>query len=946
MKKTMRLFSILLALVMLVSAFPMTASAAETVVTEVRATVSTPVVGYTISKLNDTYTPTEGVEITNMNWTDINGVIYPSNTVFQAGVTYYCDIEFTVKDGYTFPNSYKNLTGYINSNVGEVSTVYYTDHAYVVVPFTPIADGEIFVGGIGMNDGDYLHVGAKSTSKNKLSDSYAYYNDGVLTLHNYTYTGPGHVMPNMYSYYSAAIVGQALTEIVVEGQCSITSNGDACYDNCIWFMQGNQDAPRTIRGTEDSYLELSSRYMTIDLADVLIIKDANLHVKGDGYGIDAYHGVTTQYSTIKVTTQYAAIAARGPITVTGGTLSAASAKSVGIFAYGDIYLKDVNANISSRYDAICTSVDSEKENSADISVFNSELTLVSPDGGGIDSSETLLLYNCAVEAQTVDCCLEAEKDLSVSSSRLTLGTQCDGIFCYDGNMFITSCTVTVEEAGDDGIECLGSNLSIAGSDITVSAVDCGIQTDSGEDLSIINSKLDLTADYCIYSEKDTTITTSTIKAFGETCGISTYEAGITITDSNIEATATEGAALHARYATLTVSEGLTAQAATQVGGTVVPFNAENASNYRWVKIGTPAAITTQPKTAKVAAGKTAKFTVKATGDGLKYQWQSSGDGEGWKNCTSSKATSATFTFTAKTSHSSNYYRCKVTDSTGNVVYTDTVRLYVLGITTQPKAQTVKAGTTAKLVVKATGDGLKYQWQSSSNGTTWKNCSSSTAKKATFTFTSKTSHNGNYYRCKVTDSAGNVVYTDAVRLYVLGITTQPTTQKIKAGTTAKLVVKAVGTGLKYQWQSSADGKTWKNCSSSTAVKATFTFTSKTSHNGNYYRCKVTDSAGNVVYTDTVRLYVLGITTQPTAKTVKAGATAKFTVKATGDGLTYQWQSSSDGGKTWKNCSSSTAVKATFTFTSKTSHNGNYYRCKVTDSAGNTVYTAKVKLTVKK
>ena len=287
----------------------------------------------------------------------------------------------------------------------------------------------------------------------------------------------------------------------------------------------------------------------------------------------------------------------------------------------------------------------------------------------------------------------------------------------------------------------------------------------------------------------------------------------------------------------------------------------------------------------------------------------------------------------------------MTDSYGNTVYTNAVRLYVLGITTQPATQKIKSGTTAKLTVKATGDGLKYQWQSSSNGTSWKNCSSSSATSATFTFTAKTSHNGNYYRCAVTDSYGNTVYTDVVRLYVLGITTQPATQKIKSGTTAKLTVKATGEGLKYQWQYSANGTSWKNCASTNAKKASFSFTSKTSHNGNYYRCKVTDSAGNVVYTDAVRLYVLGITEQPTAKTVTKDTTAKFTVEATGTGLKYQWQVSTNGGKTWKNCASTSAKKAAFTFTSKTSHNGNYYRCRVKDSGGNTVYSSKVKLTVK-
>ena len=357
-------------------------------------------------------------------------------------------------------------------------------------------------------------------------------------------------------------------------------------------------------------------------------------------------------------------------------------------------------------------------------------------------------------------------------------------------------------------------------------------------------------------------------------------------------------------------------------------------------------ITQQPTTQKVKAGATAKFTVGTVGFGVDYQWQSSTNGTTWKNCSSSSATKATFSFTSKTSHNGNYYRCVITDHEGNVVCTDAVRLYVLGVTTQPKTAKVKTGSTAKFTVKASGDGLKYQWQSSTNGKTWKNCSSSSAKKATFSFTSKTSHSSNYYRCKITDSEGNVVYTNAVRLYVLGVTKQPATQKVAAGKTVKFTVTATGAGKTYQWQVSTDGKTWKNCSSSSAKKSTFTFTGKTSHSGNYYRCRIKDNGGNTVYTDAVKLYVLGITEQPVKKTVTKGKTAKFTVEATGASKVYQWQVSTDGGKTWKNCSSSSAKKAAFSFTAKTSHNGNYYRCRVKDSGGNTVYTNKVKLTVKK
>ena len=288
-------------------------------------------------------------------------------------------------------------------------------------------------------------------------------------------------------------------------------------------------------------------------------------------------------------------------------------------------------------------------------------------------------------------------------------------------------------------------------------------------------------------------------------------------------------------------------------------------------------------------------------------------------------------------------KAKMDSTEGNITW---VAHSPIDITTQPKTQKVKAGGTVKYTVKASGKGLKYQWQSSSDGKKWKNCSSTSAKKATFTFTAKTSHSSNYYRCVITDADGNKITTKEVRLYVLGITEQPTTKKVEAGEKVKFTVKATGAGKTYQWQSSSDGKTWKNCTSSSAKSATFTFTGKTSHSGNYYRCKVTDNAGNVVYTSAVRLYVLGVKTQPKAQTVKSGEKVKFTVKTTGAGKTYQWQCSTDGGKTWKNCSSSSATSATFTFTGKTKHHGNYYRCKISDNAGNVVYTNKVKLTLKK
>lgn len=86
----------------------------------------------------------------------------------------------------------------------------------------------------------------------------------------------------------------------------------------------------------------------------------------------------------------------------------------------------------------------------------------------------------------------------------------------------------------------------------------------------------------------------------------------------------------------------------------------------------------------------------------------------------------------------------------------------------------------------------------------------------------------------------------------------------------------------------------------------------------------------------------ITTQPENSYSTVGATAVFTVAAEGDRVTYQWQYSTDDGKTWSNVSSGTA--ASLRVSAQASANGNLYRCVVKDFMGHTVTSQAGKLTV--
>ena len=94
-------------------------------------------------------------------------------------------------------------------------------------------------------------------------------------------------------------------------------------------------------------------------------------------------------------------------------------------------------------------------------------------------------------------------------------------------------------------------------------------------------------------------------------------------------------------------------------------------------------------------------------------------------------------------------------------------------------------------------------------------------------------------------------------------------------------------------------------------------------------------GTVVYAPT-------ITTQPAGQEVTVGQTAEFTLAATGENLSYQWQYSNDNGTNWNDISGATGNS--YTTDAATLEMNNYqYQCMVSNSAGS-VTSDPVTLTV--
>ena len=358
----------------------------------------------------------------------------------------------------------------------------------------------------------------------------------------------------------------------------------------------------------------------------------------------------------------------------------------------------------------------------------------------------------------------------------------------------------------------------------------------------------------------------------------------------------------------------------------------------------PVSISLHPKDYIGEVGKTALFTVTAQGIGLKYQWQTYNNGA-WKNSSLPGYNTATLSVPITASRNGYKFRCVVKGTNTNTVTSNPAILYVvnspISITTQPKDYTGAVGSTATFKVVAQGTGLKYQWQTYSNGA-WKNSSLPGYNTTTLSVPVVASRNGYKFRCVVTDATNKTATSNAVILKItsaatVSITTQPKDYTGSVGSTARFKVVAQGTGLKYQWQTYSNGA-WKNSSLPGYNTATLSVPVIASRNGYKFRCVVTDATNKTATSNTVTLHItasaaVSITTQPKDYTGAVGSTATFKVVAQGTGLRYQWQTYSNGA--WRNSSLPGYNTATLSVPVIASRNGYKFRCVVTDSSNKTV-----------
>jgi hypothetical protein len=330
-------------------------------------------------------------------------------------------------------------------------------------------------------------------------------------------------------------------------------------------------------------------------------------------------------------------------------------------------------------------------------------------------------------------------------------------------------------------------------------------------------------------------------------------------------------------------------------------------------IPSPPVITNQPQNQTVSTNGTATFTVAATGSNLTYQWWSAPSG----SSTFSPITGATlssYTISpAIQADSGAQFQCVVTNSLGTATSNAAV-LTILNFTNYVTSthlgtlrsnysgwvgMSVAVGNTPITVV-----GLGRMFAPGNTGShTVEIVNASNGQVVSGGFATMSLSGG---------TPGAFVYADL-----------PATVTLNANTIYYIVS-----------QETYGGDQWYdlNTTIDTATIATEVGAVYSTDGINFIpNGSAGESYGPVDFLYTENITFPAITAEPQSATVSVGATATFSVSATGGGLSYQWYSAPQGGQAHDFTEIAGATSSTYTIPSVTlSESGTQYFCLITNS----------------
>jgi hypothetical protein len=323
----------------------------------------------------------------------------------------------------------------------------------------------------------------------------------------------------------------------------------------------------------------------------------------------------------------------------------------------------------------------------------------------------------------------------------------------------------------------------------------------------------------------------------------------------------------------------------------------------------------------------------------------------WKLGETTIGTSASLSYAVQTADNGKALTLSVTNICGTTTTTGvTVNVPEAFVQTNPAAVSICNGTatTFTLAEPTGGSGaITYQWEQSSNNSTWTAIPDAT--EANYTTPALTA-NTYFHRIATAATCGGTITSASALVTVEGTAftqANPIAVSICNGATTTFTVAAAtgGTGaLTYLWQQSSNGTTW---SPATGTNTGVNYTTPALTTSMYYRRNaIRATCGGTINSTSAKVTVGTALSQgtPVSTTINYGATATFTMSAATGGsgtLTYQWQTTpySTSG-TWTDIVGATSAS----YTTQAMYCDAYFRRVATRECGGTKTSGAALVTV--
>lgn len=303
-----------------------------------------------------------------------------------------------------------------------------------------------------------------------------------------------------------------------------------------------------------------------------------------------------------------------------------------------------------------------------------------------------------------------------------------------------------------------------------------------------------------------------------------------------------------------------------------------------------------------------------------YQWQRSQDNANWTNIPG--ATLATYSPSLLTE--STWFRRNIKSGDCNIVNSNSVYVKVNSVlnagTVGPEQSICYNTAPSELVQTAPPSGgtgvYTYQWQSSSNNTTWSGISGATSP----TYSPGALTSTMWYRRNTTSEECGTASSQSVRITVYSVLTSGTVGSDQSicyneipATLSQITAPTGGPGTyTYVWQSSPNNSTWNDIAGASSVS----YSPPALTTDTWFRRIVTGGSCGSMSSNTIHITInptltsgsIGSSQTICYNTMPAGLT-QLSAPTGGTGTyTFQWQSSLDNSN-WTNISGATSLTYT-------------------------------------